>query len=241
MSNEQMVSCLCVTRCRVEKLKRAITCFTRQTYAPRELVVVYESDDWATRDYLAGLPADASLRVVEVPALPKQTLGALRNIAVQAAQGHFVAQWDDDDWHSPVRLAEQVRALMESPYSACALMRWVLYDEITQQAYLSGPRAWEGSLVALREVLPPYAELAKGEDTPVLQQLMAQDKLVGLDSPHLYIYTYHGANVWGRAHWRKNLLAYAQVLAPDSIERVQKVLRGHNLAVDATALQKLQA
>ncbi len=123
---------------------------------------------------------EPTLRVVEVPYLPKPPLGALRNLAVQAAQGTYIAQWDDDDWHGPTRLAEQLRALADQRYSACALMRWVLYDELTRQAYVSGPRAWEASLVARREALPPYPELARGEDTPVVEQLMAQDQLIGL-------------------------------------------------------------
>lgn len=226
MADQELISCLCVTHYRVDKLRRAITCFQRQTHAARELLVVFESDDMATRDFLASVNEPA-VRVLEVPYLPKQSLGALRNLAVQAAQGAFIAQWDDDDWHGPTRLAEQLRALADQRYSACALMRWVLYDELTRQAYVSGPRAWEGSLVARRDALPPYPELARGEDTPVLEQLMAQDRLIGLDSPQLYIRTYHGANTWNRAHWRKNLLAHAQALTPEGTDKVRQVLSGH--------------
>jgi glycosyltransferase involved in cell wall biosynthesis len=235
MPNESLISCLCVTRLRVDKLRRAITCFQRQTHQQRELVVLYESDDWATRDYLASVNEPA-MRVLEVPHLPKQSLGALRNLAMQAAQGHYIAQWDDDDWHGPTRLSEQLQAIRETGQDACALMRWVLYDELTRLAYLSGPRAWEGSLLAIREGLLPYADLAKGEDTPVLEQLMARDKLVGLDEPHLYIYTYHGANAWSRAHWRRSLLAHAQVLSTESADKVRRVLMGHMPAMVAQEL-----
>lgn len=239
MSDQELISCLCVTHYRVDKLRRAVACFQRQTHAARELVVVFGRDDTATRDFLAGVK-EPTLRVVEVPYLPKPPLGALRNLAVQAAQGTYIAQWDDDDWHGPTRLAEQLRALADQRYSACALMRWVLYDELTRQAYVSGPRAWEASLVARREALPPYPELARGEDTPVVEQLMAQDQLIGLDSPHLYIYTYHGANTWSRAHWRRNIFPHAERLGPEGTQRVQTVLRGHDTAVDAASLQRLR-
>ncbi len=226
MPDQDLISCLCVTHYRVDKLRRAIACYQQQTHSARELVVVFESDDAATREFLAGQNVP-SLRLLEVPFQPKQSLGALRNLAVQAAQGAYVAQWDDDDWHGPTRLAEQLQAIRETGQDACALLRWTLYDELTRAAYVSGPRAWEGSLLAQRDKLTPYADLAKGEDTPVIERLMADDKLVGLDQPHLYIYTYHGGNAWSRAHWRREILAHAEGLTPESTDKVRKVLSGH--------------
>ena len=59
-----LISCLCVTRNRVAMLRRAVNCFLDQIYSPRELVVLYESDDSATRDYLANLH-EAQIRVIE--------------------------------------------------------------------------------------------------------------------------------------------------------------------------------
>lgn len=223
MSGQPVVSCLCVTRNRVPKLRRAVTCFLRQSYPRRELVVLYESDDAATHDYLAGL-AEPTVRALEIPVSPKQTLGALRNMAIQASLGDYIAQWDDDDWHGPERLTQQMQALRQSGQPACVLTRWLMYDEVTGNAYLSGPRAWEGSLLALRAAITPYADVQKGEDTQVVERLAATAQLVGLDSPQLYIYTYHGSNTWGRAHWRKNLLPQAQVLAPQEQQRILRLL-----------------
>jgi glycosyltransferase involved in cell wall biosynthesis len=224
LSDDRLVSCLCVTRNRAPLLRRAVSCFLNQTYQPRELVVVYEMDDPATRDLL-GTFNEPSIRSVEVPALPKLTLGVLRNLSMEASRGYYVAQWDDDDWHGPARLAEQIGALRANRKPACVLSRWVMYDETTQSAFLSGPRAWEGSLVAERNAVPLYPDLPRGEDKCVIERMLSEDKLVGLDNPHLYVYIYHGANTWERSHWQKNLLPFAQPATPEATERVKSLLK----------------
>jgi glycosyltransferase involved in cell wall biosynthesis len=223
VSNEYLVSCLCVTRNRVQMLRRVISCFLNQTYQHRELVVVYEADDSATRDYLATLK-DLSIRPIEVASSPKLSLGALRNISIQASCGHYIAQWDDDDWYAPTRLAEQIGAIRESGKRGCVLLRWVMYDEATETAYLSGSRAWEGSIVAEKSAMPPYPDLRKGEDTSVIKKMALENKLVGLERPLLYIYTYHGANTWERSHWENNLLPHSKHLTPEYQERIRSQL-----------------
>ncbi len=112
-SDQPLVSCLCVTQNRVPLLRRAVACFLGQTYQPRELVMLYQSDDQTTRHYLEGLN-EPSIRSVEVPSTPPLRLGVLRNLSLQASRGYYVAQWDDDDWHDPTRLAVQVAALKKS-------------------------------------------------------------------------------------------------------------------------------
>jgi len=221
--NPPLVSCLCVTRARPGLLRRAVECFRAQTHPNRELVVVWESDDGATRGYVSTLD-DPGIRSVEVPATPKRSLGALRNLAVAEARGALVAQWDDDDWYAPRRLEEQVRVLEESGLAACVLERWTIYDAITQQAYLSARRAWEGSLVAEKGAMPSYADVPRGEDTAAIARLMEDARTTSLDRPDLYVYTYHGANTWARAHFRKRILMNAELLAPGECLRIRRLL-----------------
>jgi len=122
MAKEPLVSCLCVTRNRVQMLSRAISCFLDQSYPARELVVVYEDDDAATRKYLLDFD-EPSVRPIMVASSPKLTLGALRNISIQSSRGFFVAQWDDDDWYAPTRLAEQIKAIRTDDRRGCILAR----------------------------------------------------------------------------------------------------------------------
>lgn len=223
MAEGALVSCLCVTRNRVALLRRAVQCFRQQTYAPRELLIVYESDDPATRAFVRHLD-DSDIRVVEVAAQPRQSLGALRNLAVREARGDFIAQWDDDDWYAPERLQMQMQALAEQQRPACVLLRWLMYDELLHQAWLSQIRPWEGSLLARRDAMPDYADLSKGEDKPALERMLKSSLLVGLDRPELYVYVYHGANTWERAHWDEKMLVGAQRLTDADADRLRKLL-----------------
>jgi glycosyltransferase involved in cell wall biosynthesis len=223
-TSDPLVSCLCPTWGRVSMLRRAIACFLRQTYEPRELVVIYRIDDAETKDYLATL-GEQSIRAIEIAASPWLGPGALRNMAMEAARGHYVAVWDDDDWYGPTRLAEQIRAISVAGKPGCVLTQLVLYDGATQSAFLSAERTWENSLVAEREAVPAYSGLPRGSDAEVIHRMVAEDLLVGLHRPDLYIYTYHGENVWDRDHWEKNLLAHAHAMAASDTERVKSVLQ----------------
>ena len=223
MVDERLVTCLCVTRNRVGMLRRAVSCFLTQSYPNRELLVVYEADDPATRDYLSALTQPA-IRSVEVGVSPKLSLGALRNISIQSSRGHFVAQWDDDDWYGPTRLADQIDAIRQSGLQGCVLSRWLMYDMLTATAYISGTRAWEGSIVAERSALPLFPPLSKGEDTVVITQMIADGKLVALNRPQLYIYTVHGENTWDRTHWERNLRNYGQLLTQIDCDRIKTLL-----------------
>jgi glycosyltransferase involved in cell wall biosynthesis len=207
-------------------LRRAVACFLAQTHAPCELVVVFGDDDPATRDYLLGLD-EPSIRPVEVSAARRLSLGALRNISLDAARGRYVANWDDDDWHAPTRVAAQLRALHDHGRPASVLWRWTIYDEVGATAYLSAGRPWEGSLLAERGAMPRYPDLSRGEDSVVVKQLLGGKNLVALDNPELFIYVFHGANTWERAHWLKNILRHAEPLPPADQERVRALLQGH--------------
>lgn len=223
MRAQPLVSCLCLTERRLPLLRRAIACFLAQTYQPRELVILCQSDDRATRDYLAGL-GEPSVRVVEVASSPRVLTGSLRNISLEAARGHYVAIWDDDDWHGPTRLAEQIDAILWGGRPACILSRVILYDAVKQSAFLSSMRTWEGSLVAERSAVPPYPDLRQGSDMPVVTRLRTESKLVALDRPELYVYVYHGANTWNWAHWETNLIPRAQLLPVGEAERWRSLL-----------------
>lgn len=226
MSNYPLISCVCVTRNRVRMLRRAVACFASQTYPVRELVIVFESDDPETREYVETLTSPA-IRVVEARIPPRFSLGILRNLAVQCSRGYYVAQWDDDDWYAPSRLMEQVGAIRSSGRPACVLSRWLMYDTLSDTAYLSGQRMWEGSLVVERSVMPSYPDLPRGEDSVAIEALSALNQLVALDRPDVYIYTIHSANTWHREHWLSKLRPFANPLAPDLQERVRQALSAY--------------
>jgi hypothetical protein len=85
------------------------------------------------------------------------------------------------------------------------LSRWVVYDQYTGKAYLSGHRFWEGSLlldvrIARRVKYPP---LCKKEDTPFIQAVIEREAaaIAEIVDPSLYVYRYDGNNTWEREHF----------------------------------------
>jgi hypothetical protein len=214
--NPETITCLCVTSGRVELLKKSVQCFLDQTYSQRELFVVHDPEDKATCKYLAGIK-DSMVQPIVVPEFGLLPLGALRNISLKMGTGNYVATWDDDDWSHPARLEKQMRVIHETGLASCALKRLTLYDCESSRGYLSGNRAWENTLIAERSVLHYYPNVAKGEDTPVVQRLVHDGQLTMLDAPELYVYTYHGQNTWGREHWER-LVRFSKPLG-DGVSR----------------------
>lgn len=224
MNSIGRISCLCITKGRVDLLARSIECFRRQTFQPCELLVLFESEDLQTRNRLSTFKVP-QVRFVEVPSAGL-TLGDLRNMSINEAQGEFIAQWDDDDWYAPERLAAQMSAIESTGKSACVLSRWTMFDMATKQAYLSAKRPWEGSLVARRSSLLTYPSKSLSEEVPVIVRLAAANQLALLDRPDLYIYVQHGGNAWPRRHWEENLVRYATKLPLKVSRRVASHLDG---------------
>ncbi len=201
LSPKPAVSCLTVTHNRVDLLRRAVHCFRQQTIDNAELVIVYDEGDLSTARYAKEIEG-TSVRIVQVPV--GLSLGALRNLAVANARSQFVAQWDDDDWHAPDRLRLQLRQAKRKGKDACVLSRWMLYDETTGQAFVSGRRGLEGSLVARRTALDSYdSSLSRSEDVPVVEALHRRGQIALLDRPDLYVYVFHGRNTFDHAHFQK--------------------------------------
>jgi hypothetical protein len=80
-----------------------------------------------------------------------------------------------------------------------------LYDDVTKRSFISFVRPWEQSMIAERAILPPFPNVSKSEDTPVVAELIRQRQVTLLDRPELYIYTYHGMNTWDGYHWKRIL------------------------------------
>lgn len=78
-----LVSCLCVTRHKPQKLRRAVACFIAQSYPNKELVIVYETDDRATMTLLEEYAGRDGIRCLAVDVQePRVSAGASRALRV---------------------------------------------------------------------------------------------------------------------------------------------------------------
>jgi glycosyltransferase involved in cell wall biosynthesis len=211
-----------VSRKKPALLKRAIACFHAQSYPAKELIIVYEDDDPETGSFIENeqIAAMNNIRVQKVPAVPKISLGELRNIGIQTARGEFICQWDDDDWYHMERLYSQYRLAKET-HAGSILTRWIVYNSIEKKAYVSKRRLWEGSILCSKHILQlkPYEPKHQGEDTPTIDYLDSQNYLHLIeDRPELYIYVYHGGNTWNAGHWHRIFASGTPLPESDSLE-----------------------
>jgi len=205
MTEKPLISCLCVTHNKLNFLQRVIRCFKAQTYTNKELVIVYESDNFSVQEFSKSCD-DTSVTFYEIPATPKQSLGTLRNISLQYAKGDYFCQWDDDDWYAEDRLDVQYDALKSNVKVASMLTYWLMFDSMNNQAFLSPFRLWEGSILCEKAMITSevnYANLEKGEDTVLLGKLLETNCIFPIIKPNIYIYVFHGDNTWDYDHFNK--------------------------------------
>ena len=198
-----LISCLCVTRGKPLLLQRAIKCYMAQTYSNKELIIVFESDDLETINFLKSINT-SDIRKFEVRRSPNINLGQLRNIAISYASGEYVCQWDDDDWFHSGRLEFQYEVIKETGFKGSILTRWIVYNSLSATAYVSNKRLWEGSVMCKKSIMQDkvYENEKMGEDTPVIEYLYSMKYLFPINNaPNLYIYVYHGENTWNYEHW----------------------------------------
>ncbi len=206
-----MISCLTVTQSgRLSELARAISCFLGQTLTPRELVIVHDGDTDFNHAIQKILGSDYNDNLFQVHAAPSGlTLGELRNIAVKLARHPLVCQWDDDDLYHPRRLEIQYAYLKIQNADFCFLTdqlhlfeddRLLFWDDWNAE---SPPmNLIQGTLMGNKSLLGQYPALIRGEDTPVVMDLVRRGhKIAALAGMGwIYIYIYTGKNAWDREH-----------------------------------------
>lgn len=222
-----LISCLCVTRSKPIYLKLAIDCFRHQTHANKELIIVFEDDDPATRKVLGQL-TDKNIKIVEVPSYPKYSLGDLRNISVREAKGEFFCQWDDDDWYHSRRLEVQVNAILLNHKDASVLPYWLMYDITNNQSFMSFANPWPGTIMCRKSIFREnciYENLKKREDSAFMMQLIKENCIVPVIMPSLYVYNYHANNTWDANHFAR-LFSMGQRLSDDTSNVFKMIFSG---------------
>ena len=211
-----MISCLCITRGdRPGLLSEAVEDFARQTFPDRELVILHDGDEavHARVGAIVAAHAGASIRIEQTP--PGQKLGGLRNTAVARSRGEWICQWDDDDRHHPERLRLQWEHAQSEGAAVNYLvdqLHWfrpddlLFWDDWSSEPYPMN--VIQGTILARRDVMALYPDIARGEDTLQTHALLQAEASKAFRVSRLsgsgwcYIYRYHGGNAWDAAHHR---------------------------------------
>ena len=226
-----LVSCLMVTRDRPHLAARALRCLAAQTYRPLELVVV----DDGRADYepvLAPCRDRFPVHYLRLAPRPGRYLGGLRNLALDEARGALCAQWDDDEWYHPERLATQVAALERSG-AVASVLKWTLMHVATDAMRALPFRADAGAgtpgTIVHRRTDVRYPNLPRAEDARFLERLAARGEIavLGAEHSHLFIRCFHGANTWDERHFRRRLTRTPRAAASYLWARLRGDLRHH--------------
>lgn len=164
------VSCIMPTADRPQFVTLSIQFFLRQTYEPRELVIVDDGEN-SVADLL---PVDPRIRYIRLTR--HNSTGQKRNIACQEATGDIIVHWDDDDWYAPWRLEYQVQALMQGTADVCGLSRILYFSAVYRRAweymYPHWGTPWVGgnTLCYFKSLWArnPFADVRVGEDNDFL-------------------------------------------------------------------------
>lgn len=103
-----LVSCVMPTWNRRSFIPAAIDCFLRQTYEPRELVILDDGEE-PIEDLI---PKDERIRYFFEDR--RRITGDKRNRVNELALGEIICHWDDDDWSAADRIAFQVGMLQKT-------------------------------------------------------------------------------------------------------------------------------
>jgi glycosyltransferase involved in cell wall biosynthesis len=217
--NDFKVSCLMVTRGDRHRVRQSIKSFLNQTIISKELVIVTDVNPLEML-LIKSEFSELSIQWIFVKSEDKFTLGQLRNLSVESARGQYIAQWDDDDLYDPSRLQHQIDLIEKTKSNACILSRWTVWWPKKNRLFISGKRTWEGSIVCIRSKMPRYPSLSKGEDTPLINELLSSNKVAFLDAPRLYIYVIHGSNTWNEQHFEKIYLNSTINFTSDSYYKI---------------------
>ena len=168
----------------------SVHCFLQQSYAEKELLIINHGDKLLNCN-------DPQVRELHVLRTPDQTLGDLRNLAIDHACGEVIVGWDDDDWHHPLRLETQVRAYR--PGAVVMLQHQIRYSLIRHSGFtLSMPSGIIGTVLFGRDDRRRYPKLNRGEDTALVAQF--DQRIVVDNDSRLYVRFYHAMNIWDERH-----------------------------------------
>jgi glycosyltransferase involved in cell wall biosynthesis len=205
-----MISCFTVTQeGRLPSLARAVADFSGQTARERELVILHDGGP-AFHEGVLKLAREHDAARIDVVRVPGgQTLGALRNAAIDAARGAYVSQWDDDDRYHPLRLEVQLDALRAAKSEASFLCDQLHFFAQAREMYwddwYDAPYPLNfvpGTLLARRESLARYPDRRRGEDTRLAVAMLRQGwKFARVrEQGYLYVYVFDGRNTFDHAH-----------------------------------------
>lgn len=217
-------SCIMLTRDRPEWVDLALQCFEHQDFIQKELIIV-DSGNQSVERLCKGRP-----RVLYHQASPGLTLGELRNVACQLANGDVIAHWDDDDWSAHWRLTYQIEELASAPWSQVCGLQSIIFSDAGhtvawQYAYPPGCHPWVagGTLCYLRSFWQthPFLQLTEGEDNHFVWEA-TPNEVLACEVNTFFVGHIHAGNTSAKD-------TSGPFWSPYPVQRVRQLIQGDRL------------
>jgi glycosyltransferase involved in cell wall biosynthesis len=233
-----LISCVCVTKNRLDLLKKSICCFINQTYSYKNLFILSQSNDECNKEIEDYLKEFNRNDIFLFTAPETLSLGAMRNTVVELATGPIICQWDDDDLYSPDRISTQFHLLRCNSSSVATLYcDFLKYFQNTGEIYWcdwSQEREYShrflcGSIMFYKSIFYEFEmfypenghQSSYEEDLNVLEKIISKGKITPLFAGHQYVYVHHGSNLYNLDHhkltldtrWGKRVLNKEEILS----------------------------
>jgi glycosyltransferase involved in cell wall biosynthesis len=174
---------------------RAVAALLAQTHPAVELLVV----DDGPESLAPLLPDDDRVRHLRLDR--RRSIGAKRNLGCEAARGDVLANWDDDDWYAPWRLAYQLEQLTTGGADICGLAHLLYVDPVGGRAWRyrwpAAHRPWvhDAVLTFTRDFWRrnPFPDTSMGIDCRMLWTPRPK-RILALSDERFYVGMVHGAN-----------------------------------------------
>jgi hypothetical protein len=128
------------------------------------------------------------------------TLGAKLNRMVEFGTSDYLITWDDDDFHSPTRIARQIKPLVTGEYGYSGTSQIFYHNIVTDEGWLykGTPRIWLGGFAFTRCLWEKqkFRDITVGVDTTWqrLAQTEYKAKFFDVADPALFVASMHPGN-----------------------------------------------
>lgn len=195
-----LVSCIMATGRRQDYLAQAIRYFLRQSYEPRELLVIDDDPDSAE----SIIPKDPRVRYYRVDPM---TIGRKLNFGIERARGRIIQKLDDDDWYHRWFLSTMVATMSAKGWegSMASTSTFLVLILETGELKHGGHTLFVGGSLAFDRKLwekAPFEDLSDGEDDRFIAAHVGAPRRYLID-PELYVVVRRGeGHTWTMAGGR---------------------------------------
>jgi len=225
MDSHPLVSCIMPTFNRVNFVKQSIYYFLRQTYPNKELIIIDDGDQ-SVADLI---PDDPRIKYMRLSS--KYSIGKKRNLACEMAEGEIIMCWDDDDWHGPMRIQQQIFPLVNESYDVSGIGTYLYYSILNKCFYHYKREVFKDGIVSgtLTFWKRMWEEGVKFKDISLAEDADLQDSFRNIGArikriltENIFFIVRHDKNTWSVANTSLNAISVPEYIPKKDLEFYQE-------------------